>query len=138
MTVLEPHRVGVPLPNPSTVSKPFWEGCASGELRYQRCGACGGAVFNPSPRCRNCASDDLGWEVSGGLGAVYSHSTVWRPAGPEFASPYVVAIVDVDEGFQILANVIGCTPDDVHAGQRLVVEFHPIGGDYHLPYFRPA
>lgn len=138
MTILQPHDVGVPLPNPSSVSQPFWDGCAEGELRFQRCRACARPVFNPSPRCRSCGSNDLEWQVSCGTGAVYSHSTVWRPAGPEFATPYVVAIVDVDEGYQLLANVVGCEPDEVHVGQRLEVEFHPIGDGFSLPYFHPT
>jgi uncharacterized OB-fold protein len=62
---------------------------------------------------------------------------VWRPQTPAFAVPYVAAIVDLDEGYQMLANVIGCEPEDVAVGLRVVVEFHPIGGGFVLPYFRP-
>ena len=35
---------GVPLPRPTALSRPFWEGCREGELRVQRCLACGGTV----------------------------------------------------------------------------------------------
>jgi hypothetical protein len=44
----------------------------------------------------------------------------------------------MDEGYQMLSNVIGCEPDDIHDGMRVAVEFHPVGGDVHLPYFRPT
>jgi uncharacterized OB-fold protein len=68
---------------------------------------------------------------------VYSWTVAWRPQSRAFRTPYVAAIVDLDEGYQMLTNVIGCQPDDVHAGMRVAVEFHPIGGGISLPYFRP-
>lgn len=136
--VLLPQAEGIPLPNPTPVSQPFWDGCARGELLYQRCGACGRAVFNPAPACRWCSSRELTWQRSAGLGSLYSWSVVWRPQAPAFRVPYAAALVDVDEGYQILSNVIGCTPGDLRLGLRLQVEFHPVGGGIHLPYFRPA
>lgn len=138
MSMLVPHREGVPLPVPTPTSQPFWDGCAAGSLKYQRCNGCGRAVFDPAPLCRMCASRDLTWHESAGMGSIYSWSVVWRPAGPEFAAPYAAAIVDADEGFQIMANVIGCEPDQIAVGQRVAVEFHTIGRGFSLPYFRPV
>jgi uncharacterized OB-fold protein len=68
---------------------------------------------------------------------VYSCSVVWRPASPEFQSPYAVGIIDVEEGWQMLANLIGCDSDEVYIGMPVTVEFHEIGAGYSLPYFRP-
>ena len=136
--MLLPQSEGIPLPNPTPVSQPFWDGCARGELLYQRCGSCQRAVFNPAPACRWCSSRELSWQRSAGLGSLYSWSVVWRPQSPAFQVPYAAALVDLDEGYQLLSNVIGCTPDDLRAGLRLRVEFHPVGGGFSLPYFRPA
>jgi uncharacterized OB-fold protein len=136
--VLQPHPEGIPVPSPSPISRPYWDGCRRGELLYERCADCGHAVFEPAPRCRWCASVRLEWARSNGTGSVYSWSVVWRPQTPAFAVPYVCAIVDVDEGYQMLANVIGCRPDEVRSGMRVAVEFHPIGGGFALPYFRPV
>jgi hypothetical protein len=105
---------------------------------YQRCEECATAVFDPASACRRCLSDRLTWQVSDGLGTVYSWSTVWRPQSPAFATPYVAAIIDVDEGYQMLANIIGCAPEEVRAGLRVSVEFHPIGEGLVLPYFSPV
>jgi len=138
MSLLAPHRPGIPLPAPTAISQPFWDGCSAGRLMYQRCGLCGRALFDPTPICRWCGGFDLSWHQSEGVGAIYSWSVVWRPAGPEFACPYAAVIVDIDEGFQILANAVGCEPDALFVGQRVGVEFHPIGGGYSLPYFRPV
>jgi uncharacterized OB-fold protein len=125
------------LPVPTTFSKPFWDGCEAGKLMYQRCDVCDKALFDPTPMCTACASFRLSWHESAGGGSLYSWSVVWRPSGPEFTCPYAAIIVDVDEGFQILANAVGCEPEDLYLGQRLAVEFHPIGGGLWMPYFRP-
>ena len=80
---------------------------------------------------------DLEWEVDAGTGAVYSWSVVWRPQSPAFHVPYAPAIIEVDEGYQMLSCIIGCGPDAIEVGLRVGVEFHPAGGGISLPYFRP-
>ena len=137
MTLLRPHAIGVPVPTPTPVSKPYWDGCARGELLFQRC-AGGHIVFNPASRCRVCLSTDLRWEQSRGSGEIYTWSVVWRPQTPEFQIPYVAAIVQLDEGYQMIANVVHCDHEDVHSGMRVVAVFHPISEEISLPYFAPA
>jgi uncharacterized OB-fold protein len=138
MTMLGPQTGAIPPPTPSALSQPFWDGCARGELLYQRCDVCGHATHTPAFICSNCGSESLRWERSSGRGTIYSWTTVWRPQMPAFEVPYVAIIVDVEEGWQLLSNLIGCTVDDVEVGLPVEVEFHPIPGDFVLPYFRPA
>ena len=57
---------------------------------------------------------------------MYSWTTVWRPQTPAFTVPYAAVIVDMDEGWQMLSNLIGCEHDAVHVGMPVEVEFHPI------------
>ena len=137
MTHLLPHPMGVPAPRPTSISKRFWEGCGRGELLFQRCGS-GHIVFNPARRCRICLSDALTWERSAGTGHVYTWSLVWRPQTPEFRTPYAASIVALDEGYQMVANIIGCDHEDVRVGMRVAVEFHPISDGIVLPYFAPV
>ena len=138
MTMLEPHPEGIPLPHPTLISQPYWDGCGRGELLYQRCTECGKAIFNPAPICRWCTSSALEWQKSKGAGSLYSWTVVWRPQTPQFVTPYVPAIIDLDEGYQMIANIIGCEPEALSTEMRLAVEFHPIGGGLSLPYFRPT
>jgi uncharacterized OB-fold protein len=137
MTELREHPIGIPVPAPSALTQPYWDGCARGELLYQRCTSCGGAIFDPAPICRFCNSTSLEWAESSGRGSVYSWSIVWRPQTPAFNVPYAAAIVDLDEGYQIVANIIGCEPEDIRLGMPVQVEFHEIGSGFSLPYFRP-
>ncbi|MFC9516533.1 Zn-ribbon domain-containing OB-fold protein [Nocardiaceae bacterium NPDC056970] len=137
-TVLAPQREGIPLPEPTVLSQPFWDGCVVGELRYQRCTACGRAEFDPNKLCRGCGADTLDWQVSAGRGTVYSYTEVTRPQTPAFTSPYVVVIVELDEGYHMVSNIIGCVPADVRIGLPVAVEFHEIEHGVVLPYFAPA
>jgi len=125
-----------PVPHASSpLSVPFWDGCRSRELRYQRCEGCGVANFPPTEHCRHCLSGDLSWQRSAGHGEIYSWTVVHRPVTAEFAPPYAPAIVTLDEGYQMLTNIVGVAPEDVAVGMRVRVEFHAVGTDVVLPYF---
>jgi uncharacterized protein len=76
------------------------------------------------------------WEESSGRGAVYSWSLVWRPETTSFPKPYAPIIVDLDEGFQMLSNLVDCKSAEVRVGLRVRVKFVSIG-NFSLPYFRP-
>ena len=136
--MLQAQEEGIPLPEPTVTSQPFWDGCARGELLFQRCVRCGKALFNPTPVCRYCTSADLRWERGEGRGTIYSWTIAWRPQHPSFKVPYAAVIVDLDEGYQMLSNLVECDAEDVHVGMRVVVTFHAVGKGIHLPYFRPA
>jgi uncharacterized OB-fold protein len=136
-TWLHPQSEGIPILRTSSLTQAFWDGCAEGELRFQRCDACGAAIFNPAPICRVCTSNDLRWEVSAGTGTVFSYTICHRPMTPQFTDIYAPVIVDLDEGYQMLSDLIGCVAADVHVGMRVQVRFHAVG-DRTLPYFEPT
>lgn len=129
---------GIPLPYPTELTKPFWDGCARGELLYQTCDDCSGITFIPQPACSKCLSPNLGWAKSAGKGTVYSYTVVWRPQTPAFEVPYVVAIIDLEEGYQLMSNVVGCDHDQVSVGMPVEVEFRRMSDDITLPYFKPT
>ena len=62
---------------------------------------------------------------------------MWRPVIPTYTVPYVPAVVDVDDGYQIVTNIVGCDHTEVRTGLRVVVSFHADDQGYTLPYFRP-
>ena len=138
MHVLLPNVEGIPVPRPTGDSAPYWEGCRAGELRYMRCTICDQVVFEPRPLCPRCHSTEVRWESSAGTGTVYSWSVVWRPMTPAFTVPYAPAIVRVDEGFDIVTALVGCTPDEIHDGQRVKVQFHAVDDVITLPFFAPV
>jgi uncharacterized OB-fold protein len=128
----------IPLPVASEISAPFWAACRENRLIFQRCRGCNAAVFIPSPCCTACMSGDLAWEQSSGRGSIYSYSVVWRPQQPAFEPGYVAAIVQLDEGWKMLSNVVECDPSAVTVGMPVEVVFRRMSDEITLPYFRPA
>jgi len=129
---------GIPLPVPTRLSKPHWDGCREGVLRVQQCADCGAFVFIPKPVCGACFGTKLAWVESRGRGTLYSYTVVHRPQQPAFAVPYVVAIVELEEGWHMLSNLVDVAPDDVAIGMPLEVVFEAMSDEITLPYFRPA
>ncbi|MBB5156762.1 Zn-ribbon domain-containing OB-fold protein [Saccharopolyspora phatthalungensis] len=96
---------------PETV---FRDGLATGELRYQRCGRCSSAVFQPRVLCPGCGSGDLSWQRSSGLGTVYSTTVVRDRTGM-----HNVALIDLDDGFRMMSRVDDLDADKVVIGARV-------------------
>ena len=138
MTTLHPQTGAIPLPQPTMVSRPFWDGCKRGELLFQHCNNCSGATWSPALMCCHCHSLDLVWKQSKGEGEVYSWTVVWRPQTPEFTVPYAAVIMRMDEGYDFLSNMIDCDPEAIQVGMRAKVAFHKLNDDITLPYFVPV
>jgi uncharacterized OB-fold protein len=131
-----------PLPRfPEPDTQPFWEATKNHELCYQVCDKCGAVVFHPRRHCTKCLSLDLTWKTSKGEGTIYTYSIVRQTYHPAFRGrvPYVLAWVDLDEGFRMMTNIVGVgdPANDVRIGQRVQVEWQDFDA-VALPYFRPA
>jgi uncharacterized protein len=138
VNILLPQPKGIPAPQPSLHSQPYWEGCRRQQLLYQRCAECTFRGLSAFTVCAQCHAASPVWEESAGRGSLYSWTVVWRPPDPTFVVPYAPAVVRLDEGFFMLSAVIGCEPEALHADLPLAVEFHPASDQITLPYFRPA
>jgi uncharacterized protein len=127
-----------PLPLIDDESRPFWGATRERRLAIQRCGACGKHVFPPRALCPHCHEATLEWVDATGRGSVYSYTVARRPAGPWFADkvPYVVAIVELDEGVRMLSNLVVGDPSSARIGQRVRVTFEDVG-EVTLPLFEP-
>jgi uncharacterized OB-fold protein len=128
----------IPLPQPTELSRPHWDGCREGVLRVQRCDDCGEFVFIPKPVCGGCLGTNLSWVESSGRGTLYSYTVVHRPQQPTFEVPYTVAIVELEEGWHMLSNLIGVEPEAVTIGMPVEVTFERMSDEITLPYFRPS
>jgi uncharacterized OB-fold protein len=108
---------------------PFWDGAARGELLYQHCGACGRTQFPPRRHCAHCQAGEPQWRQSAGRGAVHTFTVVHRAPTAAFKDevPYTIALVDLDEGFRMMMNMLGCPPAEVEIGARVRVVFRPHG-----------
>ena len=128
-----------PLPHITTLARPFWEGTHAHELRLQRCRACGSYQFPPQVLCRSCLNEEQDWTATSGHATVFSFVVQHRPATPAFTDdlPYVVAVVELDEGPLMLTNIVGCSPDEVEVGMPVEVTFVDATDEITLYPFRP-
>ena len=129
-----------PRPEPTPISRPFWDATAQGRFLIQRCRACSTAIFYPKVTCTSCGSVELGWEEASGQGTVHTFSVARRATHPKFTGkePYVVAIVELAEGPRVTTNIVGCEPAAVHVGMAVHVHFEPVGADgFAMPVFAP-
>ena len=131
----------LPAPVVNADSAPYWEGAREGRLLLQRCGDCGTLRFFPRYLCTACGSDRTEWAEASGRGRVHSFTIVHRAAFPEFQArtPYVVALIDLEEGPRVMTNIVGDDALGVAIGDAVVVEFEARGTEgAKVPQFKRA
>jgi len=117
----------------------FWEGVEAGELRIQKCHACGRLAHPPQPLCAHCQSSDHGWVVATGRGVVYSHVTHHYPPLPGVERPHTVLLVELEEGVRFVTEwSAGAAPEQVAIGMPVQVAFTKVHGGDLRPTFAPA
>ena len=129
-----------PLPEPTAVSQPFWDAAKEHRLVLQRSKKTGKFVYYPRNVSPFGPNDDLEWQEVSGRGTVYSCTVARRPTAPQWANegPYVIAIVELEEGPHLTANILGCAPDDVRIGMAVTASFEDVTPEVTLVQFRPA
>ncbi len=115
----------------------WWEGIRRGELLIQRCKSCGHLRHPPRPMCGECRS--LEWDAlsSKGHGSVYSFVVMHHPQVPGYEYPLIVALVELDEGTRLIANLTGIEPRAVRIGLRVALAIEAVDPELSLPFFHP-
>jgi len=105
----------------------------------QRCSACGRWQYPPEVGCPGCLGDDLVPTEVSGRGTIYSFTVVRQAFDPALseALPFVVALVELEEGPRMLTNIVDADPASLSVGMPVEVTFEPVG-DQSLPVFRPC
>lgn len=131
---LAPH-----LPIIDAESEPFWAATKDRQFLIRHCTACGRNHFYPRHYCPYCWSEACEWQAASGKGRIYSYTVIHHNDVPPFKDmlPYIVVLIDLDEGVRVTANLVECTPDVVHVGLPVEVIYEHINDDITLPQFRP-
>jgi uncharacterized OB-fold protein len=134
----EAPQIPRPAPSPNKITRFYWEAARERRLVIQRCEECGHYIHWPQVVCPRCGSERLGAAEVSGRGTVYSFTIVHHIFHPGFASPYNLAIVELEEqpGLRMLTNIVECGNDDLRVGMPVEVAFEERDG-YVLPQFRP-
>jgi len=116
----------------------FWAGVRVGELRIQRCAACGALRHPPGPMCPACGASAPDYVVAGGTGEVYSYVVHHHPPVPGKELPLVIALVQLPEGVRMTGELHGVAPDEVRVGLPVRVGFVRIDDELTLPMWQPV
>jgi uncharacterized OB-fold protein len=122
------------------ITEEFNAGCARGELLVQRCTVCGHRQHYPRWCCTQCAGP-VEFLRATGRGTVHTFTIIRQNHATPFKEelPYVVAVIELEEGPRLMANVTDCDPETVRIGMPVEVHFASNEeGDVTLPFFRPA
>jgi uncharacterized OB-fold protein len=129
-----------PLPEPTEVSKPFWEAARQHKLLLQRSRKTGRFIYYPRSVSPFGPDDELEWEQASGRGTVYSYTVARRPTAPQWANegPLIIAIVALEEGPHMTANLREIEPDTVRIGMAVEAVFEDVTPEVTLVQFGPA
>ncbi len=119
------------------------------EQRYslvgETCEHCGVKLFPPRDVCLACEAPAKELYTFTGLGEVYSYTTVYdAPAGFEHQAPYTVALVKLEEGPLVTAQLTDIDKDSVQIGmpvEMVTRKLYAEGDEGTIVYgykFRPA
>ena len=128
-----------PLPNLDEVSTEYWAAGARGELRVQECGSCGHRQFYPRLLCTKCGKTP-GWLTCSGRGVIHTFTVIRQNHAKPFRNelPYVVAMVELEEGPRMMGNVLDCPVEDVRIGMPVQVVFEAADEGVGVPFWRPT
>lgn len=86
-------------------------------LQGSKCNSCGDLQFPPRIVCSKCKHREFKPFSFSGKGSVYSYSTVFQAAAQfEDHVPYIVALIDLEEGPRITAQLTDVASDEVEIG----------------------
>jgi uncharacterized OB-fold protein len=128
-----------PLPTLGDVARPFWEAARQGHLVAQRCRQWGHTFLPPRRWCPSCWATALERVPCSGRGRVYSFTVVHQAPSDFFQAraPYVLAIVELEEGPRLMATILGVDPHQVYIDMPVQVTFER-RGDMSIPQFMPV
>jgi uncharacterized OB-fold protein len=116
----------------------FWQHCADGELRIQRCDSCGEFSWPPVQACEMCESPALTWQLLSGRGEVVSWCTFERRYYAELPVPWDTILVRLEEGVLFMSNPHGFGGADIAPDLAVSVRFldcEDDAGPFRLPVF---
>ena len=134
--------------NPTTTPKPrpvvapwarhFWDECRAHRLVLQYCPSCDLQIFYPRMACPRCLGMELGWRQASGRGTIYTYTIVKANAPSAFVAdvPYVVAVIRLEEGVQMLSNIVDSNHEELECDVPVEVVFERLDDEFTLPKFR--
>jgi len=119
------EKVTKPVPKPNSDTTWFWNACNNKHFLIQKCDNCQSVRFYPSSVCPDC--HDRGWSTveANGSGTVESYTIIRYAPNDAFEedTPYVLALIEVEEGIRVMGNVLDCEPSEVNIGDSVSLKW---------------
>jgi uncharacterized OB-fold protein len=125
-------------PKPRSFSKPYWDATREKKLLVQYDRKSGKYQFFPRATSIFTGRPDLEWREVSGKGEIFSYTIAHR-ARPPFQGhePFAIGLVTLDEGVNVMANIVHCTPDRLKIGLRVKPFWAPLANGTHLLMSEP-
>lgn len=131
-----------PVPNPADpdLTEPFWQATKEHHMVIPRCPRCERYFWFPRQICPRCLQDGWEWTPVSGKGRLYSWTVVRQPQNPIFNDdvPYAFAMVRLDEGVDLVANMVGIGIDELRVDMPVEATYDDVTPDWTLFRFKPA
>lgn len=110
-----------PLPEPTPVSRLFWDALRERRILVQYSPSLERYVFYPRTLAPGTLADDLEWREIDGAGTLYTFTVAERPTGPPWADalPQLLAVVQWDVGPRFSTELVDVAPADIRVGMRV-------------------
>ena len=127
-----------PVPQITPLTRPYWDAAASGELHVQSCAQCSRVFLFARPWCPFCWAPEPKWKKVSGRGEVIACTIVTQAPYESYAQdgPYALAIIKLEEGPQLMTNIVNCPLEKVKVGIKVQAVFER-RGDIVIPQFTP-
>ena len=127
-----------PVPKPTPTTQEFWDGAKKGKLMLQWDPIARKYQFWPRANSVRTGRRNLQWKATSGKGHLYSFTVTHVPTpGFEAKAPYVIGMVELDEGVRMIANMVNMTTDDIEIGMRVNVAWEKLNDDITYFAFEP-
>lgn len=125
-------------PRPRSFSKAYWDATREKRLIVQYDKRSGKYQFFPRATSIYGGHRDLEWREVSGKGEVFSYTIAYRARLPfEGHEPFAIGLVTLDEGVNVMANIVHCGRDRLKIGLRVKPFWAPLANGTYLLMFEP-
>jgi uncharacterized OB-fold protein len=118
----------------------YWESARAHALELPRCNDCSQVFYPPRAICPRCLSVSIGWAAVSGDATLFTWNVMHQVYSDAFRElvPYVVAVVQLEEGPRIITNMLRHDLGQLHVGMKLQLDYLDIDEELTLPVFIPS
>lgn len=126
------------VPPPRSFSLPYWEATRHKKLLVQFDKRAGQYQHFPRPTSLYTGRRDLEWREVSGKGEIFTFTIARRARDPfQGHEPFFIAMVTLDVGVNVMANVVNCSVEDMRIGMKVIPYWAPLPNGTHLLMFEP-